>query len=463
MVDYHTFRENSQHFDQCLNLLTKDSGSCQQLLQTASCDEFSRLLYSLLRDMQPGFNRDYIPTWLDLALHFAPPRSSCKPRIDLRLGEIHGPVKLLIITLWLSGNIMEKISCKPFGGWNNRILHLFSGNRQPASREPPSVSLPESVPENKTFMQAIFNQFGEERWRQHIDWEDQELGDKVYDTGAHGGDVEPGYIKSALHAHDLATRMLGQQLGIEEYEILFLAGRQHIQNRIKYDTTPRNLWRMRHLLESDVYADIDPAHIRFIPHYHWEVMAFNYLYSRYAERFRNENPYVAEYFSARYGNNPVITKKILDREFMRCQICFFPHNHNDGQIRQAISDRLATFYRKMDELGYDLQTGHTGNGNEDAGLKEIADLVRWLEILHPFRGGNTRHHINLLNKLLVEAGFWPTILANRNDAPYRSVRGWQDQIITGMLRWKIVYGLIHAGLYPHLLQIRPAEYVYHQR
>lgn len=462
MVDYHNFREQSSHFDQCLDRIKADPEICRQLLQATSCNEFSRLFHSSLQELQKDISRKEIDDWLDLSLHFRPPLSSYKPQINLELEEIHGTVKPVIITLYFIENLVEKITRKPFGGWRNRILLMFTGKRQPPLRDPPSVSLPGSMPVC-TEMQALFNRLGKERWRQHIDWEDQELGDRVYDTGTHGGDVEPGYIGSAMEAHTLAAKMLGVQLDLDKYELLFLAGRKHIQKHIRYDTTPRNLWRLRHLLDNDVYADIDPEHIRYIPHYRWEVMAFNYLYRRYSERFRSENPCVAEYFSARYGNHPKITKRILDREFMRCQICFFDHFHDDSQIRQAITGKLSEFYRRMNELGYNLQTGQRKDGNEEAGLYTIADLIRWLEILHPFRGGNTRHHINLLNKLLVEAGFCPTILANRNDAPYLSTRGWKDRIVTGMLRWEIVCGLIETGLYPHLLQIRPQHYVYHQR
>jgi hypothetical protein len=462
-MDYQTYKNNKEYFEHCLDLLTNDNGFCQQLLQTTTYDEFLLKLHTYLQDNQTNPNPECINTCLELAMRIDKPLFMYKPRIDLELKAINGFTKFAVVALWLIENTKSKITSRPFGGWWHWFKHQLSKKQQPHSHKPPTVTLESPVSPETALIKKVFNRLGEHCWRQHIDWEDQELGPNVYDEGTHGGDVEPGYIESALHAHDLAGRMLGLPLGSDEYEFLFLAGRRHIQKGIRYDTTPRNLWRLKHLLEADVLADIDSSQVRYIPHYHWEVMAFNYFYKKHTGNFRQTNRPITEYLNSKYGDDIKITKKLLDNEFMRYQICFFDEYHTDSEIKMAIGNKLAAFYRKMQDLDFNLQKGQTGMGNEDAGLQEITKLVRWLEILHPFRGGNTRHNIILLNKLLVEAGFCPTILANRNDAPYRSVRGWNDQIITGMLRWQIIYGLIRVGLFFHLMQIRPSHYIYHRR
>lgn len=461
-MDYQTYIKYQENLEHCVGFLSSDTGLCQQLLQTTSFEEFLQKLQSRLQIQSTNFEPEYIHKCLELALHIDKPLSAYKPRINLDQKKISGIVKPAVITLWLVESIIAAIIRRPFGGWQHWFKHLFSRKLQPQSHKPYAISMDHPASTETAVMKKMFDCLGDQCWRQHIDWEDQELGPNVYNEGSHGGDVEPGYIENALKAHELAGRMLGLTMDIAEYEHLFLAGRRHNQNRIRYDTTPRNLWRLRHLLEADVYADMDPSQIRYIPHYHWEIMAFNYLYKRHTDIFLQANRLPADYLIGKYGNNMKITRKMLNNEFMRCQICFFDEFHTDSDIRLAISNKLASFYSKMQELGFNLQKGQTGTGNEEAGLLEIAALTRWLEILHPFRGGNTRHNIIFLNKLLVESGYCPTILANRNDAPYRSVEGWKDQIITGMLRWHSIYGLLRVGLFFHLWQIRPPHYIHHR-
>lgn len=461
-MNYTNYTKSRDCFVHCLEILSNDTIFCKELLQTDSYDEFLQKMQKRLRDDQIIPGPEFIPDCLELVLHFDKPLSAYKPRINIELKNIHGITKVAVLGFWMIESTISKFTLRPFGGWWNYFKHSFPGKRQPDIHEAPTVHLNNSISAETRMMKEKFDRLGNQCWRQHIDWEDQELGPNVYDEGLHGGDVEPGYMGRALLAHELAGQMLGLPLGIAEYEYLFLAGKNHIQKHIKYDTTPRNLWRLRHLLDTDVYSDIDPVHIRKLSHNYWEVTAFNYLYKQHSEIFRQSNRPIADYFSNRYGDNIKITKKMLDNEFMRCQICFFDEYHTVTQIREAISSKLAAFYRTMENLNFCLQKGQAGIGNEETGLLELAGLIRWLELLHPFRGGNTRHHIILLNKLLVEAGFCPSILCNRNDAPYRSPAGWKDQIITGMLRWQIICGLIETGLYFHLLQIRPPNYIYHR-
>lgn len=456
-VYYQNYINQKEYFENCLGILSEDNEFCKQLLQAGTYNTFLQKLSARLESKQKKFQPEYINSCLELALYFDKPLPAYKPKINLELEKIEGIVKPAVVVLWFSEKTISMITQKPFGGRWHWFKHKFTKGHHSSSHKPQAINLNNLASPEVMVMKEKFNRLGDQLWRQHIDWEDQEFGQNVYDEGLHGGDVELGYIESALQAHEFAGRMLGMPLGIEEYEQLFFSGRRHVQKSIRYDTTPRNLWRLKALLEPDVHADMDPEHIRYIPHYHWEVMAFNYLREKYSDIFMKDNLLIANYLYAKYGENIKITKKLLDKEFMRCQINFFNEYHTDVEIRHAINKKLAEFYKNMGALGFDMQMGQVATGNEEAGLLEIAKLTRWLEILHPFIGGNTRHNIILLNKLLIEAGFCPIILSNRNDAPYRSARGWMEQILTGMLRWSVVCGLINIGLFVHLLQIKPGH------
>ncbi|MDP6709254.1 MAG: hypothetical protein QF893_23190, partial [Alphaproteobacteria bacterium] len=135
-------------------------------------------------------------------------------------------------------------------------------------------------------------------------------------------------------------------------------------------------------------------------------------------------------------------------------------------IKAKLDARLAEFYRRMRDLDDAKrvlpEAGCRSAGQSDPALTRIVDdqlmeitrLVKWLEYCRPFYDGNTRNNILILNKLLVEYGFVPAILAQRNDAPFFTDGDWCHYIREGMRRWHLLSCLRQMGLLAPVLAFR---------
>ena len=370
------------------------------------------------------------------------PFSFAKPKIELELDDIEGLAKWRILGLWVAAAFAGLVDTPPLGGWLGISRRPFAHPRAPARR-------PAAAPGEDALaaMRALLGALGPETWRMHVDWEDQDFGAQVYDEGLHGGREEPGYMENCLAMHEAAADALGAPLDGEGYE--------RLQNgalgfrgawAVEYDLSPRQLTRHWSRADAGVLGELSPRHYRRIRHRHWEVAAFDYLYGDDLDGFIADNPVIAEILMAKYGADPPFDADLLDREFMRVEVSLIEGPKRPDTVKAMIDRRLADFDAIMTAIDAD---------DRDARLLEIARLHRWFEYLHPFRDGNTRLSIMVLNKVLVEQGFVPVVLAQRNDAPFNGDEAWRRYIVEGMERWRAIRWLAGMGLLDHVVAMRP--------
>lgn len=435
--------------------LSNDERLRGRLLQSESIESVLRLAASQAGVGEIGTDAGGLARRIAHVVKVEAPNTFAKPQVNLQLSDLRGPARCRIILLWLAARISAVFDTPPLGGWRS-VLRRRRKPSAPAFERPaanPSRRSSVLAPDEAAAKRAEFDALGKETWRMYVDWEDQEFGPEVYDKGLHGGLNEPGYLENALMTHRAVAATLGQRLDGRRYEALHHdALRYQGAWALNYDTTPRHLWRLREFVDRDVLSGLAPRHYRRIRHRRWETAAFNYLYGNDMEAFVRDNPLVAEVLIRKYGPRPRITAHQMDRDFFRIEVSLLEGDRTPGAVRAMLDRRFEQFYRRMEEL--------TGSGLRDddlevAKLLEIAKQHRWLEYLHPYSDGNTRVSLLVLNKLLLENGFSPAILAQRNDAPYNSDASWSRVIREGMERWQAIRWLNDLGLLEHVLSLRP--------
>ena len=420
--------------------IARDPEVLKALLATSSLEE----LVDAMTALAGAEAREVIGRHVERVYAVEVPYSFAKPKIDLALADIRGLAKWRILGLWLAAALAGLLDTPPLGGWAGVLRRPFL-RPEPGAADSGATVLGKA---ELAAMRGLLEALGEETWRLHVDWEDQDFGPEVYDQGLHGGWGEPGYLENALAMQRATAETLGRPLDGAGYE--------RLQNTalgyrgawaVEYDFSPRHLTRHWSRADGEVLAEISPRHYRRIRHRAWEVAAFDYLYGDDMDGFIADNPVIAEILMAKHGPKPPIGAKLLDEEFLRMEVSLVEGPRRPETVRAMIDARLAAFGAAM--AGIDP-------GDADARLLEIARLHRWFEYLHPFRDGNTRLSLMVLNKLLVEHGFVPVVLAQRNDAPFNGDREWRRYIVEGMERWRAIRWLADMALLDHVIAMRPA-------
>lgn len=226
---------------------------------------------------------------------------------------------------------------------------------------------------------ARFDALHDETWRLYVDRDHQHHGPMVYDHGLHGRDAEPGFLQSMARAHALASRTLGEPLDRPLLQRLHEAALGH--------ATPRLGYR-----DHAFQVSVDPRRLR-----------------PGSRRWLTESGVRLEPFE--------------EDGVRRLRVLFVDLDGEEGVFRR-LERVLAAGRRALS----------AANG-ADARLLAIARLHARLELLHPTEDGNTRRDLVVLNKLLVEHGFWPAILDEPNDVVVMDPPRWADALRKGMARF----------------------------
>jgi hypothetical protein len=237
-----------------------------------------------------------------------------------------------------------------------------------------------------------FDALHDESWRLYVDRDHQHWGPTVYDLGRHGRDREPGFLASMGRAHRLAATSLGAPLDRGLLQRLHEAALGHADPRLAYR-------------DHAFQVTIDAARLQ-------------------------------------PGSRLWLTS---------CSVSLHPHD-DEGRARvrvifEPIGGREAATVRRLEAV---LARGRrelaaAARRDEDARLLAVARLHARLELLHPTEDGNTRRHLVVLNKLLVEQGLWPTILDEPNDVVALDARGWASAIARGMRRFRAAARAVAYG------------------
>ena len=432
----------------------------ESLANTDSAEFLAQRMAGVAADLGLAIDRQTWRRIIDSVVQVDEPLARIKPTIDLKLGDLSAPIRIWILILWLAGNVAELFDTPTIYRPTSMIGVLLrrSATRKPSPRR---AMIRDYAAARRAEMKAMYRRLDDQLWRHHVDWEDQHRGPEVYDRGLHGGRVEPGYIENSVASHHRVAACLGERLSGDIYEALHHALIQYRGDwALEFDLIPRHLWRLWDILEDGVLEEYDPRHFRRLPHRRWEVMAFKQIYKTDAEGFARKNPAIAKRFKDRYGDPPTLTPAIIDAEFMRIEFCWFDRPYDGHILMAALEAQFDSFYDTMRALDETLaQAASDSNAIDDirhAQITEIARLHRWLENAHIFRDANTRVNELLVNKLLIEFDFTPSIIAQRCDSPFYTLARWTQMIEEGMERWNALCVFNRMGLLDHVLGFRQA-------
>lgn len=235
-----------------------------------------------------------------------------------------------------------------------------------------------------------FDALHDETWRLYVDRDHQHHGPMVYDRGLHGRDAEPGFMESMASAHALASRELGSPL---DRALL-----QRLHEAVLAHGAPKLAYR-----DHAFHVTVAPRRLQ-----------------------RGSLPWLT-----RSGAQ---LEEVEEDGVPRLRVLFVELEGGEESIVRRL-ERVLSAGRRAIARAKDA----------DARLLAIARLHARLELLHPTEDGNTRRNLVLLDKLLVEHGFWPVILDEPNDVVVMDARRWAAALRRGMTRFQVAARAIAYG------------------
>lgn len=212
----------------------------------------------------------------------------------------------------------------------------------------------------------------------------------VYDLGRHGREPEPGFLASMARAHRLASSQLGAPLDRALVQRLHEAALGHAGPRLAYR-------------DHAFHLTVDATRL--------------------------------QRGSTRWLTACGVSLEPIEQDGRaRLRVVFEPLAGGEEAIVRRLEAILAAGRRAL-----------AAATRRDARLLAIARLHARLELLHPTDDGNTRRNLVLLDKLLVEHGFWPVILDEPNDVVVMDDRRWAAALVRGMDRFRAAARAVACG------------------
>lgn len=245
----------------------------------------------------------------------------------------------------------------------------------------------------------------EDKWRECIDGTHHYLDDKYcFDTGAHGGAVEPGFISSMEETFTFVQKFLNVKVDADWYLLLHKHTTAHFKGA---DT--------RTLMGHEK-----------------------------AGVFRNTYSFITCFMAKEYAITPEAMAEFRDLD-QELQNEFGPDyglgemNYVDGHqivqidYKDMSSDKVRRIFNKF--LG-DYYTEIEIDKTPDEKLWAVAKLQQRLEWLHAVKDGTSRTDTAMMNKFLTEVGFHPAILEYPHVSTSYGLRQWKQYLQEGLIKWE---------------------------
>ncbi len=228
-----------------------------------------------------------------------------------------------------------------------------------------------------------------DEWRQSINGEgkkkDRTRDAFTFDQGKHDSErKEPGYIESIVSAHEFAFSR-NAPMTLEDYREIHRLAVLHKGKK----------W---HTLR-----DSEEIHMK------WSEKEWaTYRSSESLEEYKEANRLID-----------------IDKEL---KVMFFSYEtNNPSEILDKIKSVIDEFYASVNKL----MPAHEGSKKI---LLAVAKMHKHLEYLHPYRDGNTRTNLVVLNRVLSDHNLGPVMFVNPNVVYYRSIQDWSEIIVRGCRR-----------------------------
>lgn len=247
-------------------------------------------------------------------------------------------------------------------------------------------------------MRERYNGLGCYKWKECIDFDHQQFGERVYDEGLHGKQTESGFLQSMKNAFSYIEQTLQQPVTPAWYVELHRIACDHF-NGAKDNT----------LIErGKVGLFRDES----------DKLCFNCTgYYTLTERG------IAELEESGLG------KAIKIKEEKGC--CFWPNGiayrpMSSEEVHERLQSFIHVYYAELARAE-----------TPEKKLVAIARFIQKLEWLHPVIDGTGRCDIAILNKLLTEVGFHPVLLNLPYASSTQGLNEWIEHLKKGLLNWEI--------------------------
>jgi hypothetical protein len=260
------------------------------------------------------------------------------------------------------------------------------------------------------FQPYAANNFGN-LWRLFIDFYKQD------DLGPLGFEREKGYLRGLINGLDFMLTTLGQPVTPDFLKTLQQNCHTHF-SKIPRNTLPSQFRIFRSVsygLAGDICPNYTAAGLLELS----TLFKQEYLRSKfYLKSEDSNNSDRFELIDINHLNSDLISEKIKNNTVKIVINCEGNKESLTAQCQKLIDHYYAEIAINPDKIS------------------AIAKLVRNLEVTHPFFDYNCRTFNLLLNKLLLENGFSPTILINPNIIDAYSVQELVIEITKGMERFR---------------------------
>lgn len=263
---------------------------------------------------------------------------------------------------------------------------------------------------SREIMQKRYQLLGKEKWREFIDGKDAAHGKHAYDMGFHReglGEKEPGYLKGMTETIEYIHETIDEKLTIENYLRIHSIACQHFERDDADDFT---ICRKE------------------------EVGAFRTIRvgSLIYPKRRIEKTVLKE---LHHLNRRIQASQFIEKNGNHISLSYI-ENENPEQMRNKFSKLLDGYHRDIERCIEPSQK-----------LYVIARLFQHSQWLHTTTDGSGRLDIAVMNKLLTQNGFHPTIL----DQPYmcctNTLAEWIESLQDGLQLWHStalkIHGYIH--------------------
>lgn len=246
----------------------------------------------------------------------------------------------------------------------------------------------------------------EGKWRECIDGRYHHLGKTVFDTGAHKGTVEPGFIANMEKSFLYVEKKLGQKIDTDWYLALHKETCAHFNG-------DRNIYLMGQE-KVGVFRNIeDKVHCGL-----WGVYAVS---AAAKAEFDALDAMLKRELGPEYGLGEMKYTNTLNSSV---SMTYKPMSR--VQVKRVFDWFLTAFYAEIERTA-----------SPDAKLLAIARLHQRLEWLHPVKDGTSRTSIDLLNKHLTDYGFHPAILEYPHVSSSYTLQQWKEYLKNGLLQWEL--------------------------
>jgi Fic/DOC family len=246
----------------------------------------------------------------------------------------------------------------------------------------------------------------EGKWRECIDGRYHHLGKHVFDTGAHKGTVEPGFIASMEQSFPYVEKKLGQKIDSDWYLGLHKLTCAHFNGDPTVYLMGQEKVGVFRNTEDNIHCGLNGA----------------YSVSTEAKaEFDALDAELKRELGADYGLGTMTYTSPL-----RLDVSMAYKPMSRDQVKRVFDRFLNAFYAEVE-----------GTASPDAKLLAIARLHQRLEWLHPVRDGTARTSTDLLNKHLTDYGFHPAILEYPHVSSSYTLQQWKEYLKNGLLKWEL--------------------------